>query len=266
MATVAETDDPTLALADLAADHRRRPVLLAMDFDGTLSPLRDDPEHSAPLPQAAAGMASLVGTPWLHLALVSGRMLEELAERAAPPVGTMLVGSHGAERGVITPGGLVRSPFSLTADRATRLREAELGLERIASGVPGSRVERKASAVVLHTRLCPVDPRPAVEAAVDLAARLGISPLLGKDVVELPVVAVTKGDAVQSLREELGAAAVIFVGDDVTDEHAMEVLGPEDLGIRVGPGRSAARYRVDSPAEVGALLVDFAAAVAAATI
>jgi trehalose 6-phosphate phosphatase len=52
------------------------------------------------------------------------------------------------------------------------------------------------------------------------------------------------------LRESTGAAAVVFVGDDVTDEHAFAILGTGDIGIKVGDGVTAAKYRVPDVAAV----------------
>jgi trehalose 6-phosphate phosphatase len=56
------------------------------------------------------------------------------------------------------------------------------------------------------------------------------------------------------LREHFDATGILFAGDDVTDEDAMRVLGPGDLGVRVGPGESVATLRVDTPQDMAVLL------------
>ena len=38
---------------------------------------------------------------------------------------------------------------------------------------------------------------------------------------------------------------MIYIGDDTTDETVFDVLGPDDVGVKVGPGPTAAAYRVD---------------------
>jgi trehalose 6-phosphate phosphatase len=56
---------------------------------------------------------------------------------------------------------------------------------------------------------------------------------------------------------------VLFAGDDVTDEDALASLGEYDLGIRVGPGDTAATVRVAGIRELAAglgLLADLRAA------
>ena len=53
--------------------------------------------------------------------------------------------------------------------------------------------------------------------------------------------------------------AVVYVGDDVTDESAFRAVEPNGLGIRVGGDEpSSASCRVDSPAEVASVLSWFA--------
>ena len=76
----------------------------------------------------------------------------------------------------------------------------------------------------------------------------------GKQVVELAVVETSKGIALQRLRAMLAADAVLYVGDDVTDETAFAVLGPTDVGVKVGPGETLATYRIDGPEDVRSLL------------
>ena len=65
-------------------------------------------------------------------------------------------------------------------------------------------------------------------------------------------------DLLARLREAVGATAVLFAGDDVTDEDALRSLGEGDLGIRVGPGETAASHRVADPAAIGRLLGELA--------
>jgi trehalose 6-phosphate phosphatase len=63
-----------------------------------------------------------------------------------------------------------------------------------------------------------------------------------------------KDAAIAALRERFDATGILFAGDDVTDEDAMRVLQAGDLGVRVGPGQSAAVLRVESPQQIAELL------------
>jgi hypothetical protein len=72
----------------------------------------------------------------------------------------------------------------------------------------------------------------------------------GKQVLELAVVDTSKGDAIDALRHRVGAGAVVYFGDDVTDEDAFARLQGPDVSVKVGPGASAASHRIADPLEV----------------
>src|SRR5439155_7704181 len=76
----------------------------------------------------------------------------------------------------------------------------------------------------------------------------------GKEVIELSVVTTHKGLAVDTLRTQLSASAVVYLGDDATDENAFAHLHGPDLGVKVGPGETAAACRVADPVDAVRLL------------
>ncbi len=88
--------DPELdaALAELAA---RRPLLLASDYDGVLSPLADDPAAAGPEPGVAEALARLAAVDGVVVALVSGRGVADLQRTSGFTGPFRWVGSHGAE-------------------------------------------------------------------------------------------------------------------------------------------------------------------------
>lgn len=249
--------DPGLVTALDALVAAARP-LVALDFDGTLAPLVDDRDAARALPgssRALEDLAALGEESGIELALVSGRPLETLAGLASPPSSVHLVGSHGAE--------VHRAGDGDEVDPLDEHSRALLGdlverLEAVAADNPGTEVETKPIGAVLHVRRADIAVASrAVRAAVDGPGRLpGVSVMQGKDVVELSVVETDKGRALRALREALGADPVLYAGDDVTDEHAFAVLDPErgDVPIKVGDGRTAARFRVAGPEAVTALL------------
>ncbi len=243
-------------LRALGADAGARPLLVALDFDGTLAPLRDDPMTSLVAPGGEAVMARLAATPGVHLALVSGRAMAQLLQLVDLPVGTLLVGSHGAERARVTTTGLDRDVVVLSHEQADALASLGARAAAIARGRDGVWVETKPAAVVVHTRLAsPEVAEVATAEALALASAAGIRPLHGKDVVEMPVLDADKGTALAELRDELGAATALYAGDDVTDEHAFAELRAGDVGIKVGAGATSAQYRVATPDDLVAALV-----------
>ncbi|KQO01499.1 haloacid dehalogenase [Arthrobacter sp. Leaf234] len=230
------------ALASLAATPR---LLVALDFDGTLAPLVERAEDARALPASAAALRALAGLPGTTTALISGRALDSLRVVAEPPEDMLLIGSHGAETWT-GPDGVA---LALTADQAGLLARAVDVVEHTVATHSGTRIEFKPAGVVLHTRTAADD---VADAAVT-AARAGLAPLGdisvtdGKRVLEVSVIRADKGQGLALLRETTGATALLFAGDDVTDEHAQLTLRPGDVGIRIGPGPTSAPFTVATP-------------------
>lgn len=247
------------ALRDLAAQPS---ILVALDFDGVLAPLVDDPADSRIVPAAVDALARLDALPGVHVALISGREATSLVSLAEVPVGTRIVGSHGAQRGHVglSPSQLpelVTEPLALTEEQAALRAEVLREATDLTGRYEGAWVETKPASVVVHSRQCSPQEAAALTEAVlaGPATRPGLRVQEGKSVVELAVVDTTKGDAVAELRADVAPQAVLFAGDDVTDEDAFAVLEPQDVGIKVGDGPTAAGYRVADPDEMAAVLL-----------
>jgi len=228
----------------------REPLLVALDFDGVCAPLVDDPSESRMLPGTRRALVGLASS-GCHVALVSGRGLASLREVAEPEPGWRLVGGHGAEPG---DGDGPR----LSHEQQDLLRQLTEQLQAVVDRHPGTGVEHKPSGVVLHVRRAEGDHGAAATAEVlaGPAALPGVHVKRGHDVVEMTVLDADKGSALTLLREQTGAAAVLYAGDDVTDEDAFAVLDGDggDVGVKVGPGETAATHRVSSPHDVTGLL------------
>ena len=82
----------------------------------------------------------------------------------------------------------------------------------------------------------------------------------GSNVLELMTRSADKGSALDALRTETGAAACVYVGDDVPDEEAFARLGEDDLSVKVGDGQTVASRRLADPHAVRSLLGELVAA------
>mgnify|MGYP002145568618 FL=1 len=121
-------------------------------------------------------------------------------------------------------------------------------------------METKPAGVVLHVRNAQVDHGEAALAAARSAAGAWPAHMTeGKSILEFSVITTNKGDAIDLLRDRENASAVVFFGDDVTDETAFARLRGDDLGVKVGLGDTSAEFRVDAPADVAAALAVLAA-------
>ncbi|MET4061967.1 trehalose 6-phosphate phosphatase [Arthrobacter sp. UYP6] len=220
-------------------------LLVALDFDGTLAPLVEHADDARPLAASAAAVSALGELPDTFTALISGRALDSLRRAAGPEPETLLIGSHGAEAWT----GPNAKPLQLTPEQAHLLSRAREAVETVTRSHPGTWLEAKPAGVVLHTRSAPDDIASAATDAArrGLGALDGVQITDGKRVLEASVVHTNKGEGIRALRELTGATAVLFAGDDVTDEHGFSALQPGDLGIKIGPGDTRAAFRVESP-------------------
>ncbi|TQK29113.1 trehalose-phosphatase [Arthrobacter sp. SLBN-53] len=226
-------------------------LLVTSDFDGTLAPIVADPADARPLPEAAAALETLAALPDTDAALISGRELAVLRELSSASPAVHAVGSHGAE---------FDTGFVHDID-TTLLAEIIATLRSIAENRPGIAVETKPASVALHVRNASAsDGEAALAAAHEAAASWDAHLTEGKAVLEFAVIVTDKGEALDVLRDRCAATAVVFLGDDVTDEKAFRRMRKGDIGVKVGPGESLAEFRVESPTDVAAVLGVLAAA------
>jgi trehalose 6-phosphate phosphatase len=238
-------DAPDSLQRAIEAIARTPILLLATDYDGTLAPIVENPADARPLREALVAVRLLASLPGTHVAVISGRSLSDLAELSELSGPVMLVGSHGSE---------------FDQDFVRNLSPAQIGLrqqvldemQRIAETAAGFHVEPKPASIAFHYR-----------SAGEAAGNAAVEELLagpatwddvhlkrGKKVIELAVVHTSKGDAVDTLRHRIGASAVMYLGDDVTDEDAFARLQGPDVGVKVGGGDTAALFRISDPVEV----------------
>ncbi|HEX6443878.1 MAG TPA: trehalose-phosphatase [Streptosporangiales bacterium] len=222
---------------------RDRPgdALVAVDFDGTLAPIVDDPALARPVPGTPAVLARLadhVGT----LAVITGRPaatgvayagLAALAGRS----NVVLLGHYGAERWEAATGDYVSAP----APPGLGYVRAELP-RLVAEAAPdGASIEDKETSLAVHVRNC-ADPEAALAGLVEpvraLADRAGLAVQPGRMVLEIRDGGRDKGGALRELVAERGAGAVLFAGDDLGDLAAFSVV--EELRAAGTPGLTVA--------------------------
>ncbi|MEM7275357.1 MAG: trehalose-phosphatase [Actinomycetota bacterium] len=248
------TTDNLGELADRIRHLARVPTLLvACDYDGTLAPLVDNPMEARADRDSVAAMRSLAEQANTHVTVISGRSLRDLATLSRLPEEIRLVGSHGSEFDL---------GFSSQLDPdLAELRRQVLDQARTLGDKYGAIIEEKPAGVTFHFRGMADD---RVEAARDElirgpAALDGVQVRNGHDILEFSVIDTNKGAALETIRHQVGASAVIFFGDDVTDEDGFRTLTGPDVGVKVGEGKSAAEFRVsgtDKVAQILALLAE----------
>lgn len=249
--TVAPIDRSLVARIEEIARAPR--LLVALDFDGTVSPIAPKPNLARPHPRSARAIHTLVAMPDTVVAYVSGRSVASLRIVSVAPEGVLLVGSHGAE--IVLPGQQSLTPAG--PEEADTLAALDAILRSVVEASPGTWVEKKPFGFALHTRgVDPVLAERAIRSAIDAVGRElpGITVREGKSIAEFATRSETKGDAIRVLQEYTAADAVFYAGDDLTDEDAFAVLGDGDLGVHSGVGATLAAFSVAGPDSIADVL------------
>jgi trehalose 6-phosphate phosphatase len=246
--------DVSAALAPFRARPDRAAIVV--DFDGTLSPIVDDPASARAADGAGDVLLALAERLGL-VAVMSGRPTGFL--RTVVPAGITLSGLYGLE--VVRDGERTDHPDT----GPWRSVVAEVAAEGAARGPAGMDVESKGLSLTLHYRRHP-DAADAVAAwARDQAARTGLEARPAKMSVELhPPIASDKGTALDALAGGFGAVG--YLGDDRGDLPAYDALdrmaarGVHTLRVAVGSDEAPAELLaradlvVDGPAAAVDLL------------
>jgi trehalose 6-phosphate phosphatase len=224
-------------------------ALIALDFDGTLAPIVEDPvaaRATAVAARAVRQLAGLAGT----VAIITGRPAADAARFAgvADVPDVTVLGHYGRqrwERGRLTspapPPGLAVARADLPAVLAS------------AGADPGTWIEDKGEAMAVHTRraahpLAELD-RLRVPLA-ELASRTGLALEPGRLVLELRPPGADKGAALRTLVAERTPAAVLFCGDDLGDRPAFEAV--RQLRVKGTPGLLVASGSAETPDDITA--------------
>lgn len=224
---------------DLVAVASR--VVVGLDFDGTLSPIVDDPGRAHIHPDAPAVLEELAARV-AAVAVITGRPARQaLALGGLDDVGRA-IGDAGRELYVF---GQYGSERWSSVDRRIVSPRPPRGLAAFLGALPGvlrqagaaeAHVEEKGLAVAVHTRRLP-DPAAAYDALLPrlavLAERHGLTLEPGRQVIEVRAPGMDKGQVVRRLMSDLDAAGFLFAGDDLGDLDAFDAV--EELRERGAP-------------------------------
>lgn len=218
-------------------------ILLFLDYDGTLVPICKEPSLAKLSLNDKRLLDKISEIPWFSAGIISGRSLEEIRGLVGLK-GLFYAGNHGFE---IACQGVVWVHPALN-DFKVALREMTRKLTCRARGINGILVEDKTETVSVHYRnvtgSTPGEIMKIISVVLQPYAKM-FTVTRGKKVYEIrPNIDWDKGKAVVKLSQLLDVKTkplTIYIGDDQTDEDAFNVLGEDDISIRVG-------YKKDSKA------------------
>lgn len=234
----------------------RKPVLF-LDYDGTLSPIVKNPDEAI-LPERTKNILLKLAED-IPVAVISGRDRADVEEKVGLSE-VIYAGSHGFD--ITGPKGL-NMQYEGGEEAIPALDKAEKELKDKLKDVKGASVERKKYAIAVHYRNVADEEVNTVKTAVYHV--LGRQPKLkkggGKKILELkPDIDWHKGRATRWLLDSLDLEGhkhiPLFIGDDVTDEDALEAIFNDGIGILVGTHgeKTAAGYRLENTDEVAEFL------------
>jgi trehalose 6-phosphate phosphatase len=226
---------------------------LFLDVDGCLLDFAPHPSEvvvPTSLQHDITRLASMLGG---ALALVSGRSLDSIDSMFGDLRLMPAAGMHGLERREVD------GRRTMPPDPPEVLMNVEIEAQRVAAAFPGAIAERKGPNLALHWRAAP-DAQDALRmfAASALRSLPGYRAQAGDQVLELRPGGTSpdKGSAVEAFLAQAPFAGrtPVFVGDDLTDEHAFDVVNARNgMSILVGARTdSVARWHLPDPAAVRA--------------
>ncbi len=207
-------------------------LVVACDFDGTLSPIVEDPEQAHIHPEAGTVLVDLAAQV-RAVAVVTGRPARQALDLGGLEEVGNAIGESGRELFVLGQYGNERWT---STDRRVISPKPPRGLATFMGGLPRllrdgdaaeAWVEEKGLAVAVHLRRLH-DPKAAFERLLPVltesARSHGLEVEPGRAVIEVRAPGMHKGAAVRALTDELGARAFVFCGDDLGDLEAFKAI------------------------------------------
>jgi trehalose 6-phosphate synthase/phosphatase len=234
--------------------HRR---ILFLDYDGTLVPIRQNPDEAIPDAALLNQLNTLCEVENSEVYIVSGREHETLQSWLGnPKLG--IIAEHGAQ---------IKMPFSQTWQETEYSSQNGWKdqllplLEVYVDRTPGTELEQKTFALAWHYRKAEPEMGSlrAKELVDDLEGFIANTPLQilhGKKVIEIKDSTISKGSAVRNILEgRKDIDFILAIGDDVTDEDMFDAIPEDSWSIKVGEGeQSNATYFLHSYKDVRNLL------------
>ncbi|XP_008787005.1 probable trehalose-phosphate phosphatase F [Phoenix dactylifera] len=264
------------ALEHITTCAKGKKIALFLDYDGTLSPIVDNPDH-AYMPTAMRTAVKNVAK-YFPTAIISGRSRDKVYEfigltelHYAGSHGMDIIGPVRESKSIDDHPNCIRSTdkqgkevnlFQPASEFLPMINEVFRSLVENVKDIRGAKVENNKFCVSVHYRLVDEKSWPAVAHCVrDVLKdypRLRLTH--GRKVLEVrPVIDWDKGKAVEFLLESLGVSNCddvlpIYIGDDRTDEDAFKVLRERNRGYGIlvssVPKESKAFYSLRDPSEV----------------
>jgi trehalose 6-phosphate synthase/phosphatase len=212
-------------------------------------PLVKFPSLSAPNEDVIRTLSVLTSDEKNNVVIISGRDSATLGKW----LGTMnliIVAEHGA---------LIKYPGErwkeLTDKDEDWKKDIISAMEHCSNKCEGSFIEEKKFSLAWHYRNAPYETgnyysRELIRTLSKIIDNTPLQVLDGNKIIEVRFTNINKGAIAKKIVREVHPDFILALGDDRTDEDMFKALGPHSVTIKIGPGETAATYKLSEQEEV----------------
>ena len=220
--------------------------LILLDYDGTLVDFSPFPETTIPSEKLLDTLKKLVDKPQTKVIIISGRDYREI-DKFLGDLPITIIAGHGA---MIKENGKWTKKLT---DNVLWKNNVISVLNQITLKCPKSFVEDKKFSLAWHYRNAEsksgyTNSRELIRILTNIIPLYNLKILDGNKVVEVMNKEIGKGKTVKNLVGQDNYDYILAIGDDKTDEEMFEFFldKPNALTVKVGEGKTFAKYKVDS--------------------
>ncbi|KAL6227198.1 hypothetical protein ACLB2K_001157 [Fragaria x ananassa] len=246
-------------------------IVVFLDYDGTLSPIVDDPDLAFMSNEMRAALRKVVT--YFPTAVISGRSRDKV-KGFVQLSNIYYAGSHGMDIMVPKSSELDESDMLFQPAKIflPAIQEMRIVLEEIVRQIEGARVEDNRFCISVHYRNIAREEdyvilEEKVKSVIEHFPEFHLT--RGKKVLEIrPSIEWNKGHALEYLLDTLGFSDSgddvfpLYIGDDRTDEDAFKVIETRGQGFPIivssTPKDTKATYSLHDPSEVLTFLLRLA--------
>lgn len=246
-------------IAGIISDYKiAKRRILFLDYDGTLSWFKKDPEDAKPDKELYSILNNLTADTSNTLVIISGRDNETLSRWFKNSDKIHFIAEHGV---------WLKEPdnkWIMMEQINNEWKESvQPLLEYYVDQTPKSFIEHKNFSLVWHYRMA--DPDLGIQRSWELkeqlrnlTANLNLEIMDGDKVLEIKYSGINKGKAAINKMASNNYDFILAIGDDWTDEYTFEAMPSEAYTIKVGTKATKASIYIDSVDSVRKLLKQLA--------
>ena len=228
--------------------------ILFLDYDGTLSGFRKNPEDAKPDEELYSILKDISSDPNNMVVIISGRDKDTLGRWFSKDWNIHFIAEHGVW--LRHPGG----KWNMLENIDNKWKDSvQPLLEYYVDQTPRSFIEHKNFSLVWHYRKA--DPDLGIqrawelkEALLTLTSNLNLEIMDGDKVLEIKYSGINKGRAALHKMGDKSYDFILAVGDDWTDEFTFEAMPGDAYTIKVGAKTTKAKYYIEGVEKVREML------------